>query len=529
MRINEVEIRNFYSIKNAKVRFDKYKGIVLIEGKNRDTGGSNGSGKSAIIEAVVWGLFGKTVRKSTEEALVNNASKKNCEVTITVNDDVVIHRSKRPTALEVVVAGDDRTQANFTATQAFIEKQILKTSYKVFLASTLFGQQNSIEFINATPDDKRTIIKNFLNLDHIFDMRDSVKYLKSEYSGGVKACDTAIAEHEKYVKKFDVKLNHLKQLQEEVENSNISDALDLDLSEIVKLENEKESNSWKIVGIKRDIDALDNRLKQIRKKLSSPNEISKCHACGQSVQNKSNTESLKRSCGEIEEQIREKEAEVSKLEERSIEIPISSKDYHKVVEYQTLKKESETYNDLKAATLQRIQAAHTEKQKLSAQYEIMRFWEKAFSEAGLVKYIIRNVLNHFNGKVNFYLSHLTQGKFTIQFDEQLNETIITKKKKIHYMSLSGGEKKKISLAVMLGLQELLLISNPDKSNLMFFDEVAENLDQDGLDGLYILLSELKKTKTLFIITHNNYLKSLLDNAKTLTITKYRGASTIKEK
>ena len=96
------------------------------------------------------------------------------------------------------------------------------------------------------------------------------------------------------------------------------------------------------------------------------------------------------------------------------------------------------------------------------------------------------------------------------------------------MSLSGGEKKKISLAVMLGLQELLLLSNPNESNLMFFDEVAENLDQDGLDGLYILLSELKKSKNLFIITHNNYLKSLLDNAKTLTITKYRGVSTLKD-
>ena len=61
---------------------------------------------------------------------------------------------------------------------------------------------------------------------------------------------------------------------------------------------------------------------------------------------------------------------------------------------------------------------------------------------------------------------------------------------------------------------------------IFFDEVAENLDQDGLDGLYILLSELKKTKNLFVITHNNYLKSLMDNVKTLTITKSKGISSI---
>ena len=61
---------------------------------------------------------------------------------------------------------------------------------------------------------------------------------------------------------------------------------------------------------------------------------------------------------------------------------------------------------------------------------------------------------------------------------------------------------------------------------MFFDEVAENLDQEGLEGLYILLSELKKDKTLFVITHNNYLKSLMDNARTLTIIKSKGISKI---
>ena len=79
---------------------------------------------------------------------------------------------------------------------------------------------------------------------------------------------------------------------------------------------------------------------------------------------------------------------------------------------------------------------------------------------------------------------------------------------------------------MLGLQQLLNLSNNEESNLMFFDEVAENLDQDGLYGLYILLSELKESKTLFVITHNNYLKSLMDNVRTLTITKSKGISSI---
>jgi DNA repair exonuclease SbcCD ATPase subunit len=64
---------------------------------------------------------------------------------------------------------------------------------------------------------------------------------------------------------------------------------------------------------------------------------------------------------------------------------------------------------------------------------------------------------------------------------------------------------------------------------MFFDEVAENLDREGLEGLYILLSELKKEKSLFVITHNNYLKSLMDNSKSLTMIKANGTSKIKGK
>ena len=121
-------------------------------------------------------------------------------------------------------------------------------------------------------------------------MRDSVKYLKSEYSSAVKSCTTSISEHESYVKKFDAKLSNLEELRMEVENSNIAEALDLELDEIIKLENEKERNSWEIVRKKRDIDALDKRLKDIQKKIDNPNETSKCNYCGQSIQSKSHPE-----------------------------------------------------------------------------------------------------------------------------------------------------------------------------------------------------------------------------------------------
>jgi len=93
--------------------------------------------------------------------------------------------------------------------------------------------------------------------------------------------------------------------------------------------------------------------------------------------------------------------------------------------------------------------------------------------------------------------------------------------------LSGGEKRKLNLAVMLGLKDLLLLTDNSHVDLIFFDEVAENIDEDGVEGLHQLLQEIKKTKTIFVITHNKHLKTLLDSSSRLSIIKEKGISKIK--
>ncbi|MAO20342.1 MAG: hypothetical protein CMJ25_06270 [Phycisphaerae bacterium] len=526
MKINKIEINNFYSIKDVKFKFDKYEGIVLIEGINKDTNGSNGSGKSTLIEAVVWGLFGKTIRKSTEEALINNTEKKNCSVKITVNDDIVIERGKKPVYLKVHKGDKELTRDNALNTQALID-ELLQVNYKVFLASTVFGQQNNIEFINATPEDKRTIIKNFLNLDELFSLRDSVKALKSEYSQVVKRQDAGIQEHEKSLTSFNKQLTHLEKLRKGVEGKHSEEVLSLTLQEVIDIETSNRSIEWSVAGIDKDLEAELERLENLTNRLEFPNQTEVCDKCGQASTQPFHPKKINNDIQVTRNHILAAEESRASYLSKLKKVPISSSEYHQVIEYNQLKKESETFEDIKKETLAKIQAAHDIKQEYTSKYEVMRFWEKAFSESGIVKYIIKNVLDYFNSKVNFYLSHLSQGKFFIEFDESLKETVTHNKNTIHYMSLSGGEKKKISLSVMLGLQELLRISHNQKTNLMFFDEVAENLDQEGLEGLYILLSELKEDKCLFVITHNNYLKSLMDNAKTVTMIKSNGTTKIK--
>ena len=111
------------------------------------------------------------------------------------------------------------------------------------------------------------------------------------------------------------------------------------------------------------------------------------------------------------------------------------------------------------------------------------------------------------------------------FDELLNETISTKKKKVFYGALSGGEKKKVSLSVMLALNDLLVLSGKDRSDILFFDEIADSLDEEGIHGLYELIESITQNKKLFIITHNEHLSGIIDeHGDNMTIIKRNNKS-----
>lgn len=532
MKINRIEIKNFYSIREIKINFDTHSGIVLIEGKNKDIGGSNGSGKSSIIEAVVWGIFGRTIRKSTEEALINVYDNKDCHVIINLNNNMKIVRSKRPNFVKFYIGDQDKTQESSTKTQELIEKT-LNTNYKTFLASTIFGQHNSVDFIDATPEDKRLIIKNFLNLDDIFSKRDVVKDLKSKYSNELKTLDALFSDTKGSISKLSSKLVEIDEGEKKfLEDNELiqEDLVNYDINKVLLLESKKDKLKSLIreleISIKQYNKFKDDSEKEIG--IIEKKKVSNCPTCGNEIKDlpQKRIKEIKNKLNEetVKFENNKNKLEDSQKEYELIVIPFPSSKYKLINEWKELKSKKDYLLESKRELELKLDDLATEKANILRSIEIMKFWEKAFSESGLIKYIIRNILNFLNGKINYYLSYLSNGKFVIRFDEELNEKIYTNGKQLSFVSLSGGEKRKISLATMLGLQSLLSNSKREQTNIMFFDEVGENLDQDGLDGLYILLSELKKEKTLFIITHNNYLKTLIDNCKVLTVTKHHGVS-----
>ena len=517
MRVNKVHYWNFYSSKDITVDFDEYEGITIIDGEN-------GAGKSTIFEAVSYAITGRTIRKSTEKSMVNNAVGKDCGVEIWIDGNKYIRRTRKPTSLQFLVGDDDLTQEDARRTQQEIER-VLNINYKTMMCAMVFGQHSTEDFLSANKDDKRSIIKNFLNLEEIFDLRDKIKDFKSEYSNAKKAAEVALSENESQIDDVEARLENLR--------SDI-ELPDMSLSEIIEAEEEYTRLVGEGACILHDIVKAQKHLSQAEDIIEGgPRSIeSECDQCGhvslEEVDDKT-IESARETYGFYQKHKKslEKQHDAILKEAAQAKPAISSMEYsdreEAIQEYrlrETLVNQLDTLRD-------RREEIRQEQLKAVSSYEVMRFWEKAFSEQGLIRYIIRNVLSTFNDKCNTYLYTLSNGKYYIEFDDQLDEKIWTEKKVIYHEALSGGEKRKINLAVMLALQDLLSLTDSNKTDLLFFDEIGENLDAEGMYGLYILLQQIQREgKKVFLITHNEQMKNLLDSYKRIVVKKEKGITTI---
>jgi len=528
MKIEKIIIKNFYSIRNVELCLSEYTGLTLIKGINKDAKGSNGSGKSALVEAVLFGLTGKTIRKSTEDSLVNNKAKKLCVVELHItkdNEHIIITRKKKPTSLEFVVGEDNLTKATVAQTQASID-ELLNTNYKVLVASMFFGQSNNISFLDSTADDKRNIIKTFLNLDDIFSMRDRIKGHKAESYQSMKLQDSLVSEQERSIKDLKKKLKAIEEDTAWYTDNYNEESLNLSLDDILESEKVYRDTESQISVHKRDLAALKDRESELQHVIDNPHLSEFCEMCGSPVSGDSINEVMD-AFDEVGKVIDETINNISTSSHSLKAPPISSREFSKILKYKELCRDEKTFTALIHEYESKVLQYQKEKSSSKIDYDVMRFWEKALSEQGVIKYIIRNVLEYFNDRCNFYLSYLTNSKYFVEFDSELVEKITTNGAIIQYISLSGGEKRKINLAVMLALKDLLLLTDKDQSDLVFFDEVAENLDEEGVRGLHELLQEIKKDKTIFVITHNKYLKTLLDSSKRLTVIKHKGTTKVK--
>lgn len=536
MKLNRIKIENFLSIENAEIDFENFSDLVRVVGINEDTKpkSSNGAGKSTVIEAIAYGLFGKTIRKSTEKNLHNLHTKGTCKITLVVNDNVVIERVKKPPMLTVTVDGEKCTKDSIQETQKYLES-FLNTNQSVFLASIVFGQGNSTNFLTATPDEKRTIIENFLNVSELFKHRNSIKALKSLHNNNKKICSTLADEASlklnKLIKRRDSLISMCKEANSFLSSDKAKFIQTHTISQIQEMERTSHDLKVQLASFESSLSDSKVSLEKSKSRVDKLSEA-KCEHCNKVssasykiIQNEQKTIlELQEHITYIKSRIKDIKKE---LEEK--DIPITLQDFELIEKVKGFESEIGIINSDIEEQKSVCEARILEMNSSQKSYDLMRFWETAFSEQGLVKYVIRNILSFFNERSNYYLSFLTKGNFTIQFDDSLQEAITNKGKPAYFDTLSGGEKKKISLAVMLALNDLLLLTGKDRSNVVFFDEIADSLDEEGIRGLYELIQKITQSKRLFIISHNDYLTSLIEDwADVLEVKKKSHITTVRK-
>lgn len=501
---------------------DEVRGLTLIKGDNKDTGGSNGSGKSALFEAIIWGLTGRTIRRSVEEAMIHNKAKDPLYVLIELDNGWTIYRQKRPTKLQIYYNGKEQTQESVQKTQEFLNKRF-HLDYKKILTSCVFGQHNTVDFLECSLDQKRELLNHYLGLEHIFKYRPAFKANKNSSLAEIKVLNNILKGEEDKLKELNEKLDFLQ------ENNALPDT---PLNKILEIEDNIREYNREILKVKQLIRDLNIEQRLLKEKIAKGpfREARACNICGtkdaiKEKQTKADITKFKKQLKEVEKQIEEKKSLQEYYENylRNNKPEISSKNYS---EQLNLIRERDSYVSLRDSYQQNILDTQDKLEELDKSVVLDRYWEQALSEKGIIKFIVQQILDYFNTQVNSYLSILSGSDYRILFDDELKEEITSKGKPVFYISLSGGEKRRINLSVMLALLDIANMTNPSELNFILFDECAENLDNTTLSGFSDLLHELKKTKDIFVITHNYKLQGLLDCSNHLTVTKKNGYSFI---
>ncbi|MDY0215292.1 MAG: hypothetical protein RBS24_07280 [Bacilli bacterium] len=257
--IENVKVKNFLSFGSSVTKFDVKEGINLITGLNKDTGRVNGTGKTSICEAIVWGLYGKTIKDITKDQIVNWKNKKKCsvEVSFSIDDNkYIIERGIKPNVLKIFKNEKELDQLSSVVDfQNYLENEILKVDYKTFV--TLFhNNPNSFVSIFDIPKaQKRKFLENLFNLEAYSD-------IKNKINKKLSSIDNAILKNTTEVSKNDERVSSLERNVSQYDSDIKS--IDVSTSTLLSLKNQL-SEIPDDVPSEKDITDIEENISNVRK------------------------------------------------------------------------------------------------------------------------------------------------------------------------------------------------------------------------------------------------------------------------
>jgi len=545
----KIKFKNFLSTGNQfnEIEFDKSNTTLIV--------GTNGAGKSTVLDALTFSLFGKSFRGINKPQLINSTNEKDCLVEIDFSIGTIdwkVRRGIKPTVFEIHKNGEVLNQeASSIDQQRWLEQNVLKMNYKSFTQVVILGSSNFVPFMQLTAASRREVIEDLLDIKIFSSMtsivKDKIRFLKEQVrnldlkkeslSDKIEMQENFIEDIEKRGKesikdkedKIDELCDEETSLGEEVENLG---------SEIEDLN--KKLESYK--GAKEKLRKLGNLKGKMTQKVATITEEHSffkentvCPTCTQDLEEefrlnkiseaKSKAKELQNAYKELEQAIRDEEIRedhflqiskdvsnltngISKKNSRITSIHRQIRDLQNEIQRTAEDLANRSVEHDKLAKFKEDLQLLTE--DFYKQKENITYYDYIYSllkDGGVKTKIIKKYLPLINQQVNKYLQMMD---FYINFtlDEEFNETIQTP---IHedfsYSSFSEGEKQRIDLALLFTWREVAKFKNSTSTNLLILDEVFDSsLDGYGTDEFLKIIRFVIKDANVFVISHKTGLE-----------------------
>ena len=565
---HKIKWKNFLSTGNnwTEVDFEKHNTNLII--------GTNGAGKSTILDALTFVLFNKPFRKINKPQLVNTVNEKDCvvEIEFSINSrEYLVRRGIKPNIFDIEVNGLSlHKEADDRANQRILEENILKVNYKSFTQIVILGSSTFVPFMQLTTANRREVIEDLLDIRIFSAMNNLIKDKIRTQKDQVKSLEL---KKENLKEKMKMQQNFIEELENRG-NANISSnnrkISDLD-SEIELYMKENSKTEEQVFALTKEqeevIGAGDKlvKLNNLKGKLSQKvsvitkehkffNENTVCPTCTQTIEEEfrlNRIEDAQNKAKELQKGFQELEETIKFEQERERQFIVLSKEItklnHEISQNNTrISLNQRQIRDLESeiqTITEQLENRNTEHEKLeefkdnlqktfedlSKKKEEIVYYDFAYSllkDDGVKTKIIKKYLPFINQQVNRYLQMMD---FYINFnlDEEFNETV---KSPIHedfsYSSFSEGEKMRIDLSLLFTWREVARVKNSVNTNLLIMDEVFDSsLDGFGTDEFLKIIRYVIKDANIFVISHKAELHDKFENV--IKFEKIKGFSTKK--
>ena len=558
----KIRWKNFLSTGNqwTEVLLDEHKNTMII--------GTNGAGKSTILDALTFSLFNKPFRKINKPQLVNSVNEKDCQVEVEFdikNKEYKIVRCLKPAKFEIWIDGELQDQdASAVDQQKKLEQNILKLNFKSFTQIVILGSSTFVPFMQLPTAHRREVIEDLLDIKIFSSMnvliKDKIRSIREE-TRTLELKRDSLKDKLKMQKEFIEQIeqsskNDIKEKKEQIKNiaEEANKYIITNTRLVEEIDDLERVNIWTPDTLKK-LTSLRTKIQTKRETVNEEtvffNDHSVCPTCTQSIEEEfrlnrigtlnASIEKLNEGLTDLDSKIEEEEKRESQYKELSKEVTsLNNEVSQNTVRVSGLQRQCRNLESEIQRITDQLANRNSEHEKLNDFNETLQgvyedlatktesvqnhdFAYSLLKDGGVKTKIIKQYLPLINKQVNRYLQ-LMDFFINFQLDEEFNESV---QSPIHdnfsYASFSEGEKMRIDLALLFTWREVAAFKNSVSTNLLIMDEVFDSsLDGLGTEEFLKIIRYVISNANVFIISHKESLFDKFENV--LRFEKVKGFS-----